>query len=934
MKKSAVMVPIAIAALTFAGLANDGSCSDFAASWDSYLHAMEDGTLYQATAVTVTSQAEAELAFADAVAAVYWPARGQVILLQSNSESERALLVTGADVLGPGKGNVQKLGVKNLSEFLENVREELSTTGDAPRYLLKLPWRGHKVPAKLSIDLRQRQAPPVTGQGIMFSESFETDPWTRWVRTDQTNGQYQFERTTCLARTGIWSLDAIRGGTLGSTRGCSATYPPSISTAAAYGQWLTFSGYSEAWLDLYLTVGTERDYDKLGVIFFDEQDNWGGWLFSGSFSAWFHAIFNLRQWYYLGDLTQHSTRVGLMFSFESDSTLEQGTGAQVDDVTILVNQNPGRTCSITATPTSGQAPLTVQFGAQTAGFSASAAYYWTFGDGTTSSEINPQHVFTAAGEFDVSVQITQDTDRCYATRRIVVTSAPPPPALNLVINQVDASACPTVKAYVSVFDANGSPVSGLNNSNFQLKEDGVPMPITVTQASSSERIALALVLDTSGSISATDLQNIKQAATTLVNMLGPNDLVALWEFYTQVYLRQDYTTNKQAVIAAINAMSPGGQTALYDAIFQAADHSAAVSGRKSMVVMTDGEDNNSVHSEAEAISKAVEKQIPVFTVGFGTANPQVLERIASQTGGVYYPAASSAQLQDLFRRIGSVIANQYLITWTARVRDGGAHNIEITVTLGGATATKTSSYSQAGTGCALTYGYSYYLPTVIHATGLFQSVWRSDVSVFNPSAQTGQVALLFYGTNPPREIRSTVNPGAQVVFADVIGQMGVASGSGMLEVKSTVPVKVQSRVFNLNQNNVPCYPGATLGQNIDAFTGSQALAAGQTAHLLHLAQVEGRFRTNILLANIGAGNVEVRLELFSENGVKLYEYQPITLAPKEARLEVEPFKTKANQFNLTSGYARVSVISGSGLVALASVVDSVTQDPTTFNMIR
>lgn len=156
----------------------------------------------------------------------------------------------------------------------------------------------------------------------------------------------------------------------------------------------------------------------------------------------------------------------------------------------------------------------------------------------------------------------------------------------------------------------------------------------------------------------------------------------------------------------------------------------------------------------------------------------------------------------------------------------------------------------------------------------------------------------------------------------------------MLEIKSTVPVKVQSRVFNLNQPSVPCYPGATLGQNIDAVAGSQALSAGQTAHLLQLAQVEGRFRTNILLANIGAGSVEVRLELFSESGVKLYEFPPITLGPKETRLEVEPFKTKANQFNLTSGYAKVTVTNGSGLVALASVVDSVTQDPTTFYMIR
>lgn len=767
MKKTVFWIPILAVAVAAAG-ERPGRSSDLTASWDAYLRAMEDGTVYRRVSITVASQLEAELAFADALAAVYWPEKGEVVILQSDSNSSSTLSEGGAYALGVGQGDLLPHESRTLSDFLEDVTQQIASIESTPRYLLKLPWRGHGVP----FDAGRLQAPPVTGQGVLFSESFETDPWSRWIRTDQTNGQYQFERTSCSARTGFWSLDAVRGGTLGPSLGCSASYPPNISTAAGYGQLLTFSGYSEAWLDFYVAVDTEMTHDRLGVYFFDEQATATGWLFSGSFPAWFHCLFNLRQWYWFGDLTQYLGRVGLMFTFDSDATVQQGIGARVDDVTIFVNQNPGKTCSISANPVSGPAPLTIQFGAQVTGFTVSASYYWDFDDGTTSTSVNPQHVFASAGNYDVSLQVTQGSERCHATQRVTVTSTPPPPALQLVINQIEASACPTVKAYVSVFDTNGSPVSGLNSSNFQVKEDGVLRPITVTQASSSERVALALVLDTSGSISSTDLQNIKQAATTLVNMLGPNDLVAVWEFYTWVYLRQDYTTNKQAVIAAINAMSPGGDTALYDAIFQAADHSATVSGRKSMVVMTDGEDNASGHSEAEAIAKAVEKQVPVFTVGFGTANAQVLGRIASQTGGVYYPAASSAQLQDLFRRIGSVIANQYLITWTARTSDGGVHNIEITATLGGSTATKTASYSQAGTGCALTFGYSYYLPTATHATGLLQSVWRSDVTVFNPGSQAGQVALLFHGTTPPREMRSTINPGAQVMFADIVGQWG------------------------------------------------------------------------------------------------------------------------------------------------------------------
>lgn len=230
--------------------------------------------------------------------------------------------------------------------------------------------------------------------------------------------------------------------------------------------------------------------------------------------------------------------------------------------------------------------------------------------------------------------------------------------------------------------------------------------------------------------------------------------------------------------------------------------------------------------------------------------------------------------------------------------------------------------------CAVAFNYVYFVPTVTRGSGLYQSVWRSDVALLNAGTQAAQAELVFHQSGTSRTSRQAIPAGSQVVFGDVVGTLFASNGSGMLEVRSTTPLVVSSRVFNPNMANAPCYAGATLGQNIDAFARQQASRAGQAAYLLQLAQVTGVFRTNIFLANLGDTQAQVRLELSAGNGSKLYEYPTITLASRESRLEVEPFRTKAGQTNMTTGFARVTVLTGDAVVALASVVDSVTQDPT------
>jgi hypothetical protein len=220
-----------------------------------------------------------------------------------------------------------------------------------------------------------------------------------------------------------------------------------------------------------------------------------------------------------------------------------------------------------------------------------------------------------------------------------------------------------------------------------------------------------------------------------------------------VALIQDYTTNKVAARNAVNALDNFGATALYDGVRVAALHSQTVSGRRALVVMTDGSDTASSASLQQAITAAKNAGVPVFTIGFGSANQSVLQQIANQTGGSFSNGATSADLQTILTRIGQTLNSQYILSWTTSHADGDQHDVTIQVAHEGATESKTTSYNQAGTNCA------NLVPCVADADTLCLSQERFRVEVewldFDGDQGVGSVAScgaedsgIFYFFNP------------------------------------------------------------------------------------------------------------------------------------------------------------------------------------------
>jgi len=269
--------------------------------------------------------------------------------------------------------------------------------------------------------------------------------------------------------------------------------------------------------------------------------------------------------------------------------------------------------------------------------------------------------------------------------------------LTAKINQVITSACPKITVVATVTDSSGKPVTGLNSSNFTLKEDGTTQTTSVTSTGTGggTAMSLALVIDHSGSVSGQPLTDEKAAAKALVAQLGASDAVAVLGFGSAVESVLDFTTNKTSINSAIDGVGGGGNTALYKAVVAAAQKLAPRSGRKAIVLMTDGEDTVGGSSIQDAINQAKLAGAPIFPVGFGSVDTAVLTRLATETGGTYTPAASSSSLVNILQNIGAVIAAQYEISYTSS-SPSSSHTLELTAQSG---SNRSAAVTQSVTAC-------------------------------------------------------------------------------------------------------------------------------------------------------------------------------------------------------------------------------------------
>jgi VWFA-related protein len=230
-----------------------------------------------------------------------------------------------------------------------------------------------------------------------------------------------------------------------------------------------------------------------------------------------------------------------------------------------------------------------------------------------------------------------------------------------------------VVLHATTENKKGVLVSGLDQSNFEVFEDGIAQRI---EHFSHEDIpvTVGLVVDGSGSMRPKH-GDVVTAARTFVESSNANDEMFVVNFNEHVTfgLPEDvkFTHNIVPLQLAVERSPITGETALYDAIGAGLDRlKLGKHDKKVLIVISDGGDNASTHYNLKQIVPlAIESNAVIYTIGLfdesdGDRNPGVLKQLAHATGGEFFQPETIAEVVPLCARIARDIRNQYTIAYT------------------------------------------------------------------------------------------------------------------------------------------------------------------------------------------------------------------------------------------------------------------------------
>jgi len=256
---------------------------------------------------------------------------------------------------------------------------------------------------------------------------------------------------------------------------------------------------------------------------------------------------------------------------------------------------------------------------------------------------------------------------------------------------------------------DGAPRGGMTKDDFVLKQDGKEEPIHYFSQGSDLPLTMALLVDTSGS-QRTFLGDETQASDVFFEtMLGrKEDRAMLVQFDARVLPLRAMTNSVSALhLSLMNLGSqPGtaGRTLLNDAVYAVAKNVLGKeTGRKAMVILTDGGDNGSRVSVAQAIEEAQRGDVPIYSILYSAADGSVgyaaggarsstrmypgqmdvgqetLRKLSESTGGRVFAVSQAMSLREIYARIAQDLRLQYEVGYTppADVQPNSFHRLEL-----------------------------------------------------------------------------------------------------------------------------------------------------------------------------------------------------------------------------------------------------------------
>lgn len=285
-------------------------------------------------------------------------------------------------------------------------------------------------------------------------------------------------------------------------------------------------------------------------------------------------------------------------------------------------------------------------------------------------------------EWDAGERIAEHTFRVAATLRAGTRLVDTVHTRGLSVTEdVDVD---VIQITAVVTDGGGRFVRGLTREDFRVFDDGTAQPITHF---GSENIPLELVaaLDVSSSMR-DSIATVKQAAKRFLAELSPSDQVTVLAFNENIFTPARRATDPATRVRAVDRLGAWGGTALYDAVIRAIEILGRQSGRRAVVLFSDGDDQSS-HAALDAAIRTTEgSDATIYAIGLGRAVKaptlqKLLEQIASVSGGRAFFTDDASRLDGVFGEVLEDLRHQYLLSYPApdNRRDDGWHTIRVEV---------------------------------------------------------------------------------------------------------------------------------------------------------------------------------------------------------------------------------------------------------------
>jgi VWFA-related protein len=267
------------------------------------------------------------------------------------------------------------------------------------------------------------------------------------------------------------------------------------------------------------------------------------------------------------------------------------------------------------------------------------------------------------------------------------TGAPDTDDLPLIRKRVDE-----VNVVFTVTDKREHFVKDLTQNDFRVMDDNKPASVQSFSRQTNLPLRVGLLIDASNSVRDRFKFEQESAIEFLNQIVRPRfDKAFVIGFDTTPEVTQDFTDSAEQLSKGVRMLRPGGGTAMYDAIYYACrdklmkEDKGVIATRRAIILLSDGEDNQSRVSREEAIDMAQRAEVIIYTISTNTSGlklrgDKVLERFAEETGGKAFFPFKIEDVANAFTEISDELRSQYAISYKPAdfTADGKYRKIDIT----------------------------------------------------------------------------------------------------------------------------------------------------------------------------------------------------------------------------------------------------------------